>query len=811
MNNKATIGVFLCQCGEHIAPRINLKTVENELQQHEQVAHCEIYPFPCIKPGMEHITQMVARKGLNRVIVAGCEGRLMLKKFEQELRLLDLHKGQIDMINLRGHVAAVSNLEPSENAHKATKLIKASIAEMVSLAPSPQTLARIDGPVFILGDGVAAFTAARELARNDIDFFLASKHVEPRAVLRHVHRAYPGERQYYARLEKIVKEAVGSPRATLLPAARLSGLAGVTGNYTLTLESPHNGDLPRKYKAGAIIACIDAQMKGPGPEFGYEGQRVMIQPEMEEYFWQNGLPDGRIVFWVNDYEIDQGDFAQLSARSAWNMARHIRERKSNSQVILLYNQLMSIPLSAAERTLNRKLGIHWVPYDNAVRPTLQADFITFCSLNDHVEHEIGWDHAVLSPQRGISGEALRTAKTLGLVHREGRFITGHHAKVRPEMVGREETYLAGSARYPCDLHEALSQGQTAGSKTARMLKQAASGELYLPRLVCVVDPDKCIGCGQCQELCDCGGIGVDDGPGGGLPRVVDPMVCTGGGTCAAACPYHALVLQNNSNDQREARVAALARQMAADEVIAIGCVWGGLPAADNAGKAGLQYDPRIYVLGVPCVGQIDPCIMARAFLEGAPGLILIGCLPGECHHSFGVDHAWSRVNLIKKLLSLSGFNRERIAIAHADLNKPEEFIQTVESFSRTIAMLGPIDRTPLNREKLQSMYELIKYNTRVRHLLSAGLRRPWEKSYRGEQRHALAYDRDFMAVVEEEFLQQRLLCLLEGKKQPLRLQEMADSLKENEVQVADGLWNLVTDGKINFSHQNKEAFYSFIN
>ena len=106
---------------------------------------------------------------------------------------------------------------------------------------------------------------------------------------------------------------------------------------------------------------------------------------------------------------------------------------------------------------------------------------------------------------------------------------------------------------------------------------------------------------------------------------------------------------------------------------------------------------------------------------------------------------------------------------------------------------------------------MIKYNTRVRHLLSASLRRPWEKSYRGEQRHALDYDRDFMAVIEEEFLQQRLLRLLEDEKQPLRLQELAVSLREDEIQVADCLWNLVTDGTISLSHQEREAFYSFVN
>lgn len=810
MNVKANIGVFLCRCGEQIEPRIDLELLKKEIQNYNYVGHCEIFPYPCLKPGIEHIAQKVARKGLNRVIIAGCEGRLMLKKFENELRLLELHKGQIDMINLRGHVAAVSKLTPAENASKAAKLIKASIAEMVALSPSTQTLARIDGPVFVIGDGIAAYTAARELSRNNIEFFLAAKNLDPESVIRNVHKAYPGERQYYQRLEKIVNEAVKSPLASLLPPARLSGLSGVTGNYTLTFESEDDG-LAQKYKAGAIIACLDAQMDAPGPEFGYEGQLVMIQPEMEEYCYQNGTPEGRIVFWVNDYEIDQSEFAQLSAQSAWNMARYIREHKSRSQVFILYNHKMPIPLSASERALSRKLGVMWIPYDSAVRPTIQAEFITFCSLTDHVEHELEWDRIVLSPARSLGGESLRTAKILGLLHQEGRFITGHHAKVRPEMVGREETYLAGSARYPCDLQDALSQGQKAGSKTARMLKKAAEGLLYIPRVVCVVDPDKCIGCGQCQELCDCGGIGVDEGPGGGLPRVVDPMVCTGGGTCAAACPYHALVLQNNSNDQREARIAALSQQMAADEVIAVGCVWGGLPAADNAGKQGLTYDHRVHIVGVPCVGQIDPCIMARSFLEGAPGLILVGCVPGECHHSFGVDHAWSRVNVIKKLLTLSGFNRERIAIAHADLNRPRDFIRTVESFAQTIARLEPIDRTSFNREKLQSIYDLIKYNTRVRHLLSAGLRRPWEKSYRGEQRHALDYDRDFMAVIEEEFLQQRLLRILQGEKKPLRLQELAGSLKENEIQVADCLWNLVTDGTISFSHQNREAFYSFVN
>jgi len=122
---------------------------------------------------------------------------------------------------------------------------------------------------------------------------------------------------------------------------------------------------------------------------------------------------------------------------------------------------------------------------------------------------------------------------------------------------------------------------------------------------------------------------------------VDPWSAPGR-TCAAACPHHALILQNNTNLQREAQVAALAQSLAEGEVMAYGCVWGGLAAADHAGLKGLTYDPRLYLLRVGCIGQLDPSVLARAFMEGANGLILIGCPPDDCHHSYGLDHTWSR-------------------------------------------------------------------------------------------------------------------------------------------------------------------------
>ena len=808
MTNNPKIGVFLCKCGQRIEPLVDLPALRDLVTGEPGVTCCDILPYPCLEPGMDQIIKKIRSDGVNRLIVAGCESRLMLKKFERRMEAEGLRKGQVDIINLRGHVASVSDLSALQKAEKGAKLITASVAEMNALHPSIQKNVSIAHPPVIVGGGISSFSAAQELAREKIDCLMSIPEQDPELILQGLYKTYPGERDNHDRLKTIIENVLGSPHVKVLPPGELAGLAGITGNYALSFTVP--GELARrKYEAGTIIACLDGELSPPGPEFGYDGKTVLCQTEFEHQVYNQKIPEGNTVFWISDYESGQPENAQLSARTAWTIGKYILENSPKSRVVILYNEQMALPVNAAERNIGRRLGLVWVPYDKSVKPILQTGFLNFGSINDHLEHELPWDHIVLSPIRKIGQKSLQTARILGIIHEDAEFLGIHHAKVRPEMVGREESYLAGSARYACDLSDALSQGRKAGKKNADMIRKSRVSQLYIPQVVCVVDADKCVGCGQCQELCDCGGIGVADGTGGGLPRVVDPMVCTGGGTCAAACPYGALTLQNNTNDQREARVGALARQMADDEFVAFGCSWAGLPAADNAGNRGMKYDPRIHMIGVPCLGQLDPSVMARAFLEGAPGLLLIGCVPEDCHHSYGIDHAWSRVNLMKKLFSLCGFNRSRITVAHADLNNPEEFIKTVESFARMIKSLGPIEKTPENQGKLESIYRLVKSNIRVRHLLSCGLRRPWEKTYRGDQRFALQYDReDFILALKEEFLKSRLEGVFLGaKKQPFDLDELKIATSEEKHNVLEQLTELVSEGIVRVKYKDGKPFY----
>lgn len=808
MNHEPKVGVFLCRCGQKIDAKVDLDGLSRRIEENPSVAHVEVVGYPCMAPGLEKLRAAVTEQSLNRVLVAGCESRVMLSRFEQNLEDLELKQGQIDMVNLRDHVALAHEADPETLAAKGAKLIGASVAGLKALRPSPKVRVQMDGPVMILGGGIATYAAAQELIKRNVECVISTYTDDPEDEIRMLHEHYPGERHYHDRLLKMMEDVSDSPLVRKITSGQLDKIGGRTGDYTVTFTSDEGGP-PRVYKAGVIIAALDGQMLNQGNNFGHDGVRVICHTEMEEHIWLYGPPKKRLVFWINDFETRNDSWAPLSARSAWNMASYIRTHMVQSEVSIMYNDHMNIPLTAAERARSRELGIAWVPYDGNIRPTIQAGFMTFNRAEDQIEQELAWDMLCLSPWRSTGTESLRVARILGLDVDEERFLERNPQMVRPEMVGQDEKFLAGSARRPCDLREALRQGRRAANQAAELIQKAAAGELYAPRMVCTVDESKCIGCGLCNEICDCGGIGAIDGPGGNVPRQVDPMVCTGGGTCAAACPYHALTLENNSTEQREARVAALAAALSPGEVLGFGCNWGGSVAADQAGLRGVTYDPRFYLLPAGCIGQLDPTVMGRAFLEGADNLLLIGCPPEECHHSYGLDHTWSRVNVIKKLLGHCGIERDRIALAHADMNNPQQFAATVASFIKNMDRLGPIVRDATTAERLQALYDTLQ-NSRVRWVLGVGLRRPYEKSYPADQRSALAYDETLSDVLAEEFVKVRVVNLLKSAGKVMKIDEVSEALDAGAKPVVSALKELTNEGQISRVYKDRTPYYTLL-
>ena len=59
--------------------------------------------------------------------------------------------------------------------------------------------------------------------------------------------------------------------------------------------------------------------------------------------WVHGVPSGKMVFWINDYESGTPEFAYLSARCAWSIARYMAENRNDVNITLFYNHQMAVP------------------------------------------------------------------------------------------------------------------------------------------------------------------------------------------------------------------------------------------------------------------------------------------------------------------------------------------------------------------------------------------------------------------------------------------------------------------------------------
>lgn len=802
------LGVFLCECGREIAPKVDLVSLAKMVKATPGVAHTEVVPFSCLAPGLARLKEMVTKKGLNRLIVAGCESRLLHKKFEQALEDLGMEEGQIDLVNLRDHVARVYSGNPAALADKGAKLIRASQAWLETLKPASRIRIDCEGPVLVLGGGIAAYGATQELVEQGVNTILARQY-DLKEGMANAPRVYPGEYHSYERLWHLMEEVEASPLVQKAKVGQLTEVSGRFGDYTVTFSSP-DGQESLVFKAGAIIAALDWEITHQLPEYGHDGKRLVCQLEMNDLLLGGEPITSRVVFWVNDLAAGQPFGAQLSLKSAWHMAEYLRETQPEAQAAILYDGDITIPVGVVDLVQARRLGIALIPYDSHVRPTVKRDNISFNRATDRTEQELDWDLLVLSPRRGPGTKALKTAYILGLEVKEEEFLERSPQMVRPDQVVLDEKLMVGSACQPCDLRGALSQGHRVAAKTATLVNKARAGELFAPRVISVVDQDKCSVCTLCREICDCLAIQPVSGPVAGLghdvPRMVDPMLCTGEGTCVASCPEMALSLTNCTTAQHEARVTALAQSLAPDEIMGFGCQWSGAAAADQAGLRGLKHRGSFYLLPVRCLGQLDPVIMGRAFLEGANGLLLIGCNPEECHHSYGLDHTWSRVWVMKKLLALCGLERDRIALAHSDITKPEEYVTTVESFLKTMDRFGPIQRDADTQTKLKALYDAL-HTYRVRWVLGVSLRRPWETTYPMHMPNPTAYDQTLTEILTEEFFRAQVANLLRQSGRSLQLADIAQALRVDEESSYEYLKDMGHEGLISIVFINRTPYY----
>jgi len=125
-------------------------------------------------------------------------------------------------------------------------------------------------------------------------------------------------------------------------------------------------------------------------------------------------------------------------------------------------------------------------------------------------------------------------------------------------------------------------------------------------------------------------------------------------------------------------------------IIVFACNWCTYAGADLAGVSRLKYPSNIRIVRVMCTGRVDPAFVMKAFLNGADGVMVAGCHPGECHYLEGNLRAKERIDKMVEAMKILGFDVNRFRLNWISASEGKKFAQTMTEFTEQIRNLGPL-------------------------------------------------------------------------------------------------------------------------
>jgi F420-non-reducing hydrogenase iron-sulfur subunit len=113
-------------------------------------------------------------------------------------------------------------------------------------------------------------------------------------------------------------------------------------------------------------------------------------------------------------------------------------------------------------------------------------------------------------------------------------------------------------------------------------------------------------------------------------------------------------------------------------IVAFLCNWCSYAGADLAGVSRLQYPANVRIIRVPCSGRIDPLYIIKALQEGADGVLVSGCHPGDCHYISGNLVARRKFAMLKSFLGYVGIEPERVQFSWVSASEGGRFAALIE-------------------------------------------------------------------------------------------------------------------------------------
>ena len=498
--------------------------------------------YTCSEVGLTEIRENIKEHNLNRVIVASCSPRTHEPLFRSICQEAGLNPYLFEMVNIRDQCSWVHMKENEKATIKAKDLIRMGVEKATLLEPLEKIKVEVTPSAVVIGGGIAGMTAALVLANQGFETNIIEKESELGGLVNKLNKIYPTNEDT-SQLLSIIDVVENHKNLKIFKSATLEKVDGFIGNYNISINQDNN---ITEIKVGAIIVATGAVPLPPEGYYNYNGKNIISQLELEQILKEDKVAAKSIAMiqCVGCRNEERKYCSNICCMSALKNATLIKEKNPDCNVAILFRDIQTLGTRYENYYRRaRELGIIFIKYVPDKPPLIKDDYIEV--YNEFMNQNIGlpYDLIVLSTPLIANEDSAILAKMLKVPLEENHFFLEAHVKLRPVDFATDGIFVCGSAHWPADIAESVSQANAAASRASTIISKDM---LEVEGSTAEVDDNLCVGCEVCITLCPYSAISKDEETD---LAVVNKVVCKGCGVCGASCPENAIIIHHFTKNQ----------------------------------------------------------------------------------------------------------------------------------------------------------------------------------------------------------------------------------------------------------------------
>jgi len=551
--NEVRVGVFVCHCGTNIGGFLNVPGLAKYALRLPHVVFAKDNQYTCSEAGLTEIRNAIAENKLNRVVVASCTPRTHEPLFRSTCKEAGLNPYLFQFVNIRDQCSWVHMQDTERATEKAKALIRMGVARVVLLEPLEETQVEVNPCALVIGGGITGMTCTLSLANRDFEVKLVEKEDRLGGTLNTLYKLYPTHEEASKLVQAKAEELKKNPKIEVLTSSEVEEVKGFVGNYDITIRQ---GEKDRLFKAGVIIVATGAETLKPVDMYGYDGEHVITQLELEGRLKEGRLNANTVVMiqCIGSRNEKRAYCSKVCCLTALKNAVLIREANPDAQVFVLYRDMVTQGTIYEDYYGKaRETGIMFIKYSPERQPVVEDGSVRIYDELLGEELILPYDLVVLSTPMVAHLDSADLAQRLKVPVDKYGFFLEAHVKLRPVDFATDGIFVCGCAHWPANVGESISQAYGAASRASIPM---SVGHVKTEPSIAVVDEDECSGCGLCELTCPFKAIRIEETEKGRKAKVIAAS-CKGCGACGAGCPQKAITMRHFTDEQLLAQVIPL--------------------------------------------------------------------------------------------------------------------------------------------------------------------------------------------------------------------------------------------------------------